>query len=130
GRTLEPAEAVCAGSCQDRQPAPDASPDYRQSWVRRSVVNASTLAPVANGDERIMAKMARLGELEQAVMDHLWSAPDPQTVRQGVTALCVRRGLAYTTAMTVLQRLAKKNLVVQHRDDRAPRYAPTHGRDE
>jgi predicted transcriptional regulator len=32
--------------------------------------------------------------------------------------------------MTVLQRLAKKNLVVQHRDDRAHRYAPTHGRDE
>src|ERR1700745_2050752 len=29
--------------------------------------------------------------------------------------------------MTVLQRLAKKNLVVQHRDDRAHRYAPTHG---
>lgn len=30
----------------------------------------------------------------------------------------------------MLQRLAKKNLVVQHRDDRAHRYAPTHGRDE
>jgi predicted transcriptional regulator len=30
----------------------------------------------------------------------------------------------------VLQRLAKKNLVIQHRDDRAHRYAPTHGRDE
>jgi predicted transcriptional regulator len=38
--------------------------------------------------------------------------------------------LAYTTIMTVLQRLAKKNLVVQHRDDRAHRYAPMHGRDE
>ncbi len=86
--------------------------------------------PVANGDERIMAKMARLGELEQAVMDHLWSAPDPQTVRQVHEALCLRRDLAYTTVMTVLQRLAKKNLVVQHRDDRAHRYAPTHGRDE
>jgi predicted transcriptional regulator len=40
------------------------------------------------------------------------------------------RDLAYTTIMTVLQRLAKKNLVVQHRDDRAHRYAPMHGRDE
>jgi predicted transcriptional regulator len=45
-------------------------------------------------------------------------------------ALAARRDLAYTTIMTVLQRLAKKNLVVQHRDDRAHRYAPTHGRDE
>jgi predicted transcriptional regulator len=77
-----------------------------------------------------MAKMARLGELEQVVMDHLWSAPEPQTVRQVHEALCEKRDLAYTTVMTVLQRLAKKNLVVQHRDDRAHRYAPTHGRDE
>ena len=51
-------------------------------------------------------------------------------MRQVHEALSARRDLAYTTIMTVLQRLAKKNLVVQHRDDRAHRYAPTHGRDE
>jgi predicted transcriptional regulator len=50
-------------------------------------------------------------------------------VRQVHEALSARRDLAYTTIMTVLQRLAKKNLVVQHRDDRAHRYAATHGRD-
>ena len=77
-----------------------------------------------------MARQARLGELEQAVMDHLWSSPEPQTVRQAHESLSTHRDLAYTTVMTVLQRLAKKNLVVQHRDDRAHRYAPTHGRDE
>jgi BlaI family transcriptional regulator, penicillinase repressor len=77
-----------------------------------------------------MAKVARLGELEQAVMDRLWSSPEPQTVRQVHEALSEHRDLAYTTVMTVLQRLAKKHLVVQHRDDRAHRYAPTHGRDE
>jgi len=82
------------------------------------------------GDERKMAKVTRLGELERSVMDHLWSADEPQTVRQVHEALSARRDLAYTTVMTVLQRLAKKNLVVQHRDDRAHRYAPTHGRDE
>ena len=76
-----------------------------------------------------MAKVACLGELEQAVMDRLWSAPEPQTVRQVHEALSEHRDLAYTTVMTVLQRLAKKHLVVQHRDDRAHRYAPTHGRD-
>jgi predicted transcriptional regulator len=32
--------------------------------------------------------------------------------------------------MTVLQRLAKKNLVSQIRDDRAHQYVPVHGRDE
>ena len=77
-----------------------------------------------------MAKMTRLGELERAVMDHLWSSGEPQTVRQVHEALSAHRDLAYTTIMTVLQRLAKKNLVVQHRDDRAHRYAPMHGRDE
>lgn len=77
-----------------------------------------------------MAKVTRLGELERAVMDNLWSAPEPQTVRQVHEGLSARRDLAYTTVMTVLQRLAKKNLVVQHRDDRAYRYAPTRSRDE
>jgi predicted transcriptional regulator len=77
-----------------------------------------------------MAKVTHLGELERAVMDHLWSVSEPQTVRQVHEALATRRDLAYTTVMTVLQRLAKKNLVVQHRDDRAHRYAPMRGRDE
>ncbi len=77
-----------------------------------------------------MAKQTGLGDLERAVMDHLWAADQPQTVRQVHEALCAHRELAYTTVMTVLQRLARKNLVVQIRDDRAHRYAPTHGRDE
>lgn len=77
-----------------------------------------------------MANSARLGDLERAVMDHLWSAPEPQTVRQVHEGLSAHRDLAYTTVMTVLQRLAKKSLVLQHRDDRAHRYAPMHGRDE
>ncbi len=77
-----------------------------------------------------MARLTGLGDLERAVMDHLWGADQPQTVREVHQALCVHRDLAYTTVMTVLQRLARKNLVVQIRDDRAHRYAPTHGRDE
>lgn len=63
-------------------------------------------------------------------MDHLWSMSEPQTVRQVHEALAARRELAYTTVMTVLQRLAKKHLVIQQRDDRAHRYVPVHGRDE
>ena len=74
--------------------------------------------------------MNPLGELERAVMDHLWASTEPQTVRQVHEALRTRRALAYTTVMTVLQRLARKNFVVQIRDDRAHQYAPTHGQDE
>ena len=94
---------------------------------------SNAVVPLLNrpfGDERNMAKLTRLGDLERAVMDHLWASHEPQTVRQVHEALAAERDLAYTTIMTVLQRLAKKNLVVQHRDDRAHRYAPTHGRDE
>jgi predicted transcriptional regulator len=63
-------------------------------------------------------------------MDHLWDAATPQTVRQVHEALSAHRDLAYTTIMTVLQRLARKDLVVQIRDDRAHQYAPVHSRDE
>jgi predicted transcriptional regulator len=77
-----------------------------------------------------MARLTGLGDLERAVMDHLWGTDQAQTVRQVHQALCTDRDLAYTTVMTVLQRLARKNLVTQIRDDRAHRYAPTHGRDE
>ena len=85
---------------------------------------------VGEGDERDMAKLKRLGELERSVMDQLWDTGGPQTVRQVHDALCARRELAYTTVMTVLHRLAGKNLVVQIREDRAYQYAPTRGRDE
>ncbi|MBY6541339.1 BlaI/MecI/CopY family transcriptional regulator [Rhodococcus sp. BP-349] len=77
-----------------------------------------------------MCRMAGLGDLERAVMEHLWSSSEPQTVRQVHEALASKRELAYTTVMTVLQRLAKKKLVTQQRDDRAHRYAPVHGREE
>src|ERR1700679_1427478 len=77
-----------------------------------------------------MAKQTRLGDLERALVDHLWPTPHPKAVRQVQDGLSERRDLAYTTVMTVLQRLAKKNLVSQIRDDRAHRYAPVHGRDE
>ncbi|WP_238419709.1 BlaI/MecI/CopY family transcriptional regulator [Gordonia sp. 'Campus'] len=77
-----------------------------------------------------MRKMNGLGDLERAVMDSLWESSAPQTVRQVHADLSRDRSLAYTTVMTVLQRLAKKNLVTQIRDDRAHKYVPTHPRED
>ncbi|MGB3333443.1 MAG: BlaI/MecI/CopY family transcriptional regulator [Mycobacterium sp.] len=71
-----------------------------------------------------------LGDLERTVMECLWSASGALTVREVHASVAVKRNLAYTTIMTVLQRLAKKNLVVQRRDNRAHRYVPTQGRAE
>lgn len=77
-----------------------------------------------------MAKWKLLGDLERRVMEQLWSATEPQTVRQVHAVVSAPRALAYTTVMTVLRRLADKGLVTQHRGDRAHRYAAVHGRDE
>lgn len=75
-------------------------------------------------------KLKGLGTLERAVMDHLWDSAEPQTVRQVHHALCARRTLAYTTVMTVLRRLAEKDLVDQIRDERAFQYCAAGSRDE
>jgi predicted transcriptional regulator len=71
-----------------------------------------------------------LGDLEREVMTQLWDAAGPLTVRQVHDRLSRDRDLAYTTVMTVLDRLAKKGVVVQQRSDRAYRYAPAQTREE
>jgi len=83
-----------------------------------------------------MAPKSRMGELERAVMEVLWSpAPDSGwwTVRDVHAALAARPGRrdsAYTTVMTVLQRMAGKGLVEQQRDGRAYHYRAGGSREE
>ncbi len=74
--------------------------------------------------------MAGLGDLERDVMAQLWDAGEPLTVRQVFDRLSRERELAYTTVMTVLDRLAKKGVVTQERGDRAYRYTATQTREE
>ncbi|MEZ5094305.1 BlaI/MecI/CopY family transcriptional regulator [Nocardioides sp.] len=73
-----------------------------------------------------------LGELERAVMDVLWAADEDttMTVREVHAALVPDRDVAYTTVMTVLDRLARKALVTQERAGRAFRYRPRASRAE
>ncbi len=72
-----------------------------------------------------MAKSASLGDLEQAIMDVLWSADGGTglTVREVLDGL-TGRDLAYTTVMTVLSRLETKGVTTRERDGRAWRYRP------
>lgn len=64
--------------------------------------------------------MPQLGELEQVIMQTLWADADqPQSVREIHTRVTAERDLAYTTVMTVLDRLAKKDLVIRELDGRA-----------
>ena len=71
-----------------------------------------------------------LGDLEREVMTQLWDAGEPLTVRQVHEGLSRQRDLAYTTVMTVLDRLAKKGVVRQQKADRAYRYVPAQTREE
>jgi predicted transcriptional regulator len=73
-----------------------------------------------------------MGELEQAVLEALWdldaAAPVTGAARgssgREVHDRLAGRDLAYTTVMTVLDRLVGKEVVVRERDGRAFRYAP------
>ncbi|UJW29965.1 BlaI/MecI/CopY family transcriptional regulator [Saccharothrix sp. AJ9571] len=74
--------------------------------------------------------MRRLGELETSVMDVLWSAPEPMLVRAVLDELNRHRDLAYTTVMTVLDNLYRKDWVTREREGRAYRYQPAISREE
>jgi predicted transcriptional regulator len=72
--------------------------------------------------------MTVMGGLEQAVMDILWNRPEALSVRDVHELLAHDRDLAYTTVMTVLDRLAKKGLVLRNLDGRAWLYRPANSR--
>ncbi len=61
-------------------------------------------------------------------MEVLWARGEPVSVRD-VHAALGDRGLAYTTVMTVLTRLANKNVVRRGRQGRAWLYEPAAGRE-
>lgn len=69
--------------------------------------------------------MPVFGDLEQAVMDVLWNSPAALSVRDVQAELAGRRELAYTTVMTVMDRLAKKGQLRRELDGRAWRYRPS-----
>lgn len=62
-----------------------------------------------------------LGELELAVMEILW-AREEATVREVLVALSATRSLAYTTVMTVMNRLWEKGVLRRRLDGKAHVY--------
>ncbi|WP_214106859.1 BlaI/MecI/CopY family transcriptional regulator [Acrocarpospora catenulata] len=55
--------------------------------------------------------MRGLGELESAIMERLWSYRRPVSVRDVLEDLRQEREIAYTTVMTVMDKLFKKGLL-------------------
>ncbi len=74
--------------------------------------------------------MRRLGELEAAIMDRLWTWRHPATVREVLDDLRQTRPIAYTTVMTVMDTLHRKELLRRERDGRAYRYEAVLSREE
>ncbi|QFU89764.1 BlaI/MecI/CopY family transcriptional regulator [Amycolatopsis sp. YIM 10] len=74
--------------------------------------------------------MQGLGELEAAVMDVLWQADQPIKVRDVLDRLSADRQLAYTTVMTVLDNLHRKNWVDRELHGKAYHYEPAFTREE
>lgn len=77
-------------------------------------------------------RSTNLGDLERSVMDTLWSQGPDQSVREVMDHMVGKGGkeLAYTTVMTVLDRLAKKGMADRTRDGRAWRYTAAASREE
>jgi predicted transcriptional regulator len=73
------------------------------------------------------ASSSQLGPLEELLLEALWERGNA-TVRDLMHAACP--DLAYTTVMTTLDRLFKKNLLLREMDGRAFRYAPRFTREE
>ncbi len=73
------------------------------------------------------ASSSQLGPLEERLLEVLWERGDA-TVREVVENHC--RDLAYTTVMTTLDRLFKKNLLTRQAEGRAFRYTPRITREE
>lgn len=68
--------------------------------------------------------MSVLGDLEKAVMDTFWGHDSLSlTVREVLVELVPKRQVAYTTVMTVMERLAKKGLLSRKRQGRAWSYS-------
>lgn len=73
------------------------------------------------------ASSSQLGPLEQRLLEALWLRGNA-TVRDIVDENC--QDLAYTTVMTTLDRLFKKNLLSREAEGRAFRYKPRFTREE
>lgn len=75
-----------------------------------------------------------LGDLEQAIMNHLWDTPAPQadgfTVRDVHETLGADRDIAYTTVMTVMDRLSRKEFLARTKQGRAYVYRAATSRED
>lgn len=69
--------------------------------------------------------MRSFGELEARIMRVVWQCEVPVTAHEVLEQLSSDRDVAYTTAITVIERLRHKGWLARERDGRAYRYRAT-----
>lgn len=74
--------------------------------------------------------MRPFGELEAAIMDVVWSAAEPITIREVKDRLSQDPERAYTTVQTVVDILHRKGWLSRARDGKAHRYVPSRSRED
>ncbi|GAB2873554.1 BlaI/MecI/CopY family transcriptional regulator [Streptomyces mayteni] len=74
--------------------------------------------------------MRALGELEAEVMSVVWRGAGPLTVQNLTDSLNERRPLAYTTVMTIVDRLRAKGWLTREKAGRAYRYSAARSADD
>lgn len=71
-----------------------------------------------------------LGELERQVMEIIWRRGNAQTVRDVVFELSKKRSIAYTTILTIMNRLVAKGLLNRHEEKQSHTYAAHYSQKE
>ena len=74
--------------------------------------------------------MRDFGELEARIMESLWTAHAPLTVRDVLSELLEERPLAYTTVMTVMDKLHRKGWLTREPVGRAYAYSPRQSKEQ
>jgi predicted transcriptional regulator len=70
-----------------------------------------------------------LRELETAVMERVWAYDRPVTAREVADALARQPPLAYTTVLTVMNRLVNKGMLAKQRPGRAATFRAVRSRE-
>lgn len=77
-----------------------------------------------------MLRVKGLGDLEADVMESMWRLARPLTVREVLAEVNVKRTLAYTTVMTVMDNLHRKGWLVREMVSRAYVYSAAATREQ
>ncbi|TCT16149.1 putative transcriptional regulator [Natranaerovirga pectinivora] len=71
-----------------------------------------------------------LGTLESEVMDAIWRKGSEVTVREIFDKLALSKDIAYTTVMTIMVRLADKNILDRRKDGKTLYFIPFLSKEE